>query len=53
VLYIPGGFAFSGEPGPAPTNHARICFGVPSEADLVEGVRRLAAAMAECLACVA
>ena len=49
VLYIPGSFAFPGEPGPVPTNYARICFGVPSEADLVEGVRRLAAALAECM----
>ncbi len=49
VLYIPGAFAFPGEPGPVPTNHARICFGVPNEADLVEGVRRLAGALSECL----
>ncbi len=49
VLYIPGSFAFPGEPGPVPTNFARICFGVPSETDLIEGVRRLAAALAECM----
>ncbi len=49
VLYIPGSFAFPDEPGPVPANFARICFGVPSEAELVEGVRRLAAALAECL----
>ncbi len=49
VLYIPGSFAFPGEPGPVPTNFARVCFGVPSEADLVEGVRRLALALADCL----
>ena len=49
VLYIPGAFAFPSEPTAAPRNYARICFGVPSEADLVEGVRRLAAAFEECL----
>jgi 2-aminoadipate transaminase len=49
VLYIPGSFAFPDEPGPVPTNYARICFGVPSEVELVEGVRRLAAAFAECM----
>ena len=47
VLYIPGAFAYPNEPGPAPTNHARICFGVPSIPDLTEGVRRLAAVLAE------
>ena len=36
-----------GAMGPAPTNHARLSFGVPGEAGLVEGVRRLATAMAE------
>jgi 2-aminoadipate transaminase len=49
VLYIPGSFAFPDEPGPVPSNYARICFGVPSEAELVEGVKRLAAALAECM----
>jgi 2-aminoadipate transaminase len=49
VLYIPGSFAFPGEPGPVPINYARICFGVPGEADLVEGVRRLSVALAECM----
>jgi len=48
-LYIPGSFAFPEEPGPVPTHYARICFGVPSEVELVEGVRRLAAALAECM----
>jgi 2-aminoadipate transaminase len=50
VLYVPGAYAFADAPGPAPTNHARLCFGVPDEAELVEGARRLAAALAECLA---
>jgi 2-aminoadipate transaminase len=49
VLYIPGSFAFPDDSGPVPTNYARICFGVPSEADLIEGVRRLSAALAECM----
>ena len=49
VLYIPGVFAFPGEPGAPPRNFARICFGVPSEADLVEGIRRLAVAFEDSL----
>jgi 2-aminoadipate transaminase len=49
VLYVPGALAFADAPVPAPRNHARLCFGVPGEADLVEGVRRLARAVAECL----
>ena len=53
VLYVPGAYAFADEPGPAPTRHARLCFGVPPEADLVEGVRRLAMALADCLDLVA
>lgn len=53
VLYVPGAYAFADEPGPAPTRHARLCFGVPPEADLVEGVRRMAMALADCLDLVA
>lgn len=49
VIYVPGEFAFAGGPGGAPRNHARLCYGVASEADLFEGVRRLAAALAGCL----
>jgi 2-aminoadipate transaminase len=49
VLYVPGAYAFADEPAPAPTNHARLCFGVPDETDLVEGARRLARALAGCL----
>ena len=52
VLYIPGGFAFPDEPVPAPRNFARICFGVPTEADLVEGIRRLASAFEASLALI-
>ena len=48
VLYIPGTFAFPAEPA-APRNFARICFGVPSESDLAEGIRRLAAAFEDSL----
>jgi 2-aminoadipate transaminase len=53
VIYVPGSYAFAGEPGPTPRNHARICFGVPSEAELEEGARRLATALADCLDLVA
>src|SRR5258706_16011047 len=49
VLYVPGAYAFAGEVGSAPRNHARICFGVPSEPDLREGARRLSVALAGCL----
>jgi 2-aminoadipate transaminase len=49
VLYVPGEYAFADAPLPAPRNHARLCFGVPVEADLFEGARRLAGALAGCL----
>lgn len=49
VLYVPGQYAFANEPMAPETNHARLCFGVPEETDLYEGVRRLATALAECL----
>jgi len=45
VVYVPGEFTFAPEPAPVPKNHMRLSFGVPDEADLVEGARRLAAAM--------
>ena len=48
-LYVPGGLCYADEPGPAPTNQARLSFGVAGEPELVEGVRRLAAALADCL----
>jgi 2-aminoadipate transaminase len=53
VLYVPGAFAFADEPAPAPRNHARLTFGVTGEEGLIEGVRRLASAVAECLEPVA
>ncbi len=53
VLYVPGEFAFAAEPAPRPRNHIRLTFGVPSEAELVEGSRRLAAALSSCLVPVA
>lgn len=49
VLYIPGVYAFPNEPGPAPRNYARVCFGVPSEPALIEGIRRLALAFEDSL----
>jgi 2-aminoadipate transaminase len=49
VIYVPGAYAFAGAPGEVPRNHARICFGVPGEDELVEGTRRLANALADCL----
>ena len=53
VIYVPGEFAFAAEPAPRPKNHLRLTFGVPGEAELVEGARRLAAALSACLAPVA
>lgn len=49
VLYVPGSYAYAESPDLAPRNHARLCFGVPGEAELEEGVRRLARALAACL----
>ena len=49
VLYVPGCYSYAPGPGLAPRNHARICFGVPDEPDLIEGARRLAAALTGCL----
>lgn len=49
VLYIPGVFAFPSEPAAPPRHFARLCFGVPSEPDLVEGIRRLAVAFEDSL----
>jgi 2-aminoadipate transaminase len=53
VLYVPGEFAFAAEPAPRPKNHLRLTFGVPSEAELVEGARRLGAALSACMDSVA
>ena len=33
------------EPEPVPKNHLRLTFGVPSEPELIEGARRLAAGL--------
>jgi 2-aminoadipate transaminase len=49
VIYVPGEYAFAAEPAPTPRNHIRLTFGVPSEAELVEGARRLASALSACL----
>jgi 2-aminoadipate transaminase len=53
VLYVPGEFAFAAEPAPRPKNHLRLTFGVPGEAELVEGARRLGQALSACLVTVA
>ncbi len=51
VVYVPGSYSFAeaADRAPSPKNHARLCFGVPGEAELIEGVRRLAKALAGCL----
>lgn len=45
VLYVPGAYAYADEPAPAPSNQARLTFGVAGEAALAEGIRRLAVAL--------
>ncbi|MGO8899608.1 MAG: aminotransferase class I/II-fold pyridoxal phosphate-dependent enzyme, partial [Isosphaeraceae bacterium] len=52
VLYVPGEYAFAPEPAPVPRNHLRLTFGVPSEAELEEGARRLGAALRGALGAV-
>jgi 2-aminoadipate transaminase len=47
VLYVPGALSLANEPVPAATNHARLTFGTAPEPLLVEGIRRLAAALAD------
>jgi 2-aminoadipate transaminase len=49
VLYVPGEYAYAPEPGPVPSNRIRLCYGVPGDAELIEGVRRLSVALSECL----
>jgi 2-aminoadipate transaminase len=49
VIYVPGEHAFATEPAPVPKNHIRLTFGVPSESELIEGARRLGAALNACL----
>lgn len=49
VLYVPGALAYPGEPEPPPGNHARLSFGVAGKHAIAEGVRRLAAAVTDCL----
>jgi 2-aminoadipate transaminase len=53
VLYVPGSLCYANEPGPPPSNQARLTFGVASEPELIEGTRRLGAALASCLHAVA
>lgn len=46
VLYVPGEYAFVESPhAPCPTNSLRLSYGLPSEADIAEGVRRLGCAV--------
>jgi 2-aminoadipate transaminase len=49
VIYVPGDHAFAPEPRPVPKNHLRLTFGVPGESELVEGARRIGAAVSACL----
>jgi 2-aminoadipate transaminase len=45
VLYVPGEFGHVPENGRVPTDECRICFGVATEGQIAEGVRRLRAAV--------
>lgn len=49
VLYVPGDLSYPDEPTAAPRNRIRLCYGVVTEPQIREGVRRMAAALAECL----
>lgn len=49
VLYVPGDYAYPELPAPAPRNHARLSFGVPTEEGLREGAKRLALALRKTL----
>jgi 2-aminoadipate transaminase len=49
VLVVPGALAYPGEPGPVPTNRARLSYGVAGEEGIAEGIRRLSLALAGCL----
>jgi 2-aminoadipate transaminase len=49
VIYVPGDHAFAQEPEPPPRNELRLTFGLPREDELVEGARRLGAALSACL----
>lgn len=46
VLYVPGAFCYPDQAGRAvPTNHMRLSFGVTTESQIHEGVKRLARAI--------
>jgi len=49
VMYVPGELCYPSGAGSVPTNQMRLCFGVQDAAGITEGVRRLAAAVIECL----
>jgi 2-aminoadipate transaminase len=51
VLYVPGAFCYGPDPTrPVPRHTLRLSFGVPSVAQIGEGVRRLGAALRQVLA---
>lgn len=47
VLYVPGEYCYASPP--VPTNKIRLSYGVPSPANLSEGIRRLAEAVREAM----
>jgi 2-aminoadipate transaminase len=51
VIYVPGNYCYAQEPGRTkPDNQMRLCFGYIDEDQIVEGMRRLAAAVNTSLA---
>jgi 2-aminoadipate transaminase len=48
VLYVPGAFCYAKD-GPVPNTEARLCYGVASQEELREAVRRLGRAVHEVL----
>lgn len=49
VMYVPGELCFAPENGRRPTNHMRLSFGVQTPEGVVDGMARLAKAVAEML----
>ncbi|MCX7719419.1 MAG: PLP-dependent aminotransferase family protein, partial [Candidatus Sumerlaeaceae bacterium] len=50
VLYVPGSYCYAQEPGiTKPDNQLRLCYGFIDEEPMVEGMRRLAAAIKTCV----
>ena len=50
VIYVPGAYCYAQEPGiTKPDNQLRLCYGYIEEQPMIEGLRRLAAALKTCV----